>query len=181
MNVIPTTIPDVLILEPRLFGDQRGFFMESYNQNIFNQAVGRDVTFVQDNHSRSEHGALRGLHYQIQKPQAKLVRVIQGTVFDVVVDMRRSSPTFGKWFGTELSSENKRQLWAPEGFAHGFVVLSQSADCLYKTTEFYAPEFEQSVIWDDLDLQIDWPFDGTPILSNKDKYGTPFCKAITFP
>ncbi len=181
MNVILTTIPEVLILEPKLFGDQRGFFMESYNQTLFNQAVGRDVTFVQDNHSRSVRGVLRGLHYQTQKTQGKLVRVTQGAVFDVAVDMRRSSPTFGKWFGTELSSENNRQLWVPEGFAHGFVVLSESADFLYKTTDFYAPEFEQSIMWNDPDLAIDWHFDGVPSLSQKDQKGVAFRDAVTFP
>lgn len=181
MNVIPTTIPDVLILEPKVFGDQRGFFLESFNQKLFNQAVGRDVTFVQDNHSRSARGVLRGLHYQTQHTQGKLVRVTHGVVYDVAVDLRRSATTFGQWVGVELSGENQRQLWVPEGFAHGFVVLSDTADFLYKTTDYYAPEFEQAILWNTPDLNITWPYEGEPALSQKDQNGTSLKNAITFP
>jgi dTDP-4-dehydrorhamnose 3,5-epimerase len=169
MKVTPTAIPDVLILEPKVFGDERGFFMESFNQRAFDEAVGRHVEFVQDNHSRSAKGVLRGLHYQLPPhAQAKLVRVVQGRVFDVAVDLRRSSPTFKRWVGVELSSENHRQLWLPEGMAHGFVVLSESADFLYKTTDYYAPSAEGCVRWDDPDLAIAWPFDTAASLSAKD-------------
>lgn len=171
MNVIKTAIPDVLIIEPRVFGDERGFFFESFNQAQFEAAVGRKVNFVQDNHSKSSKGVLRGLHYQIKQPQGKLVRVVQGEVFDVAVDLRRSSPTFGKWLGVILSAENKKQLWVPEGFAHGFLTLSESAEFLYKTTDYYAPEFERCIIWNDTNLNIDWPANHYPRLSDKDMLG----------
>ncbi len=170
MKVIATDLPEVLILEPRVFGDERGFFMESYNARAFNEAVGYDVRFVQDNHSHSERGVLRGLHYQLPPDsQGKLVRVASGRVFDVAVDMRRDSRRFGRWVGVELSSENYRQLWIPEGFAHGFLVLSETADFLYKTTNYYAPRAERAVRWNDADLGIQWPLTGTePKLSDKD-------------
>lgn len=173
MKVTPTAIPEVLILEPKVFGDARGFFMESFNARTFAEVTGVDVQFVQDNHSRSAKGVLRGLHYQLQQPQGKLVRVARGRVFDVAVDMRRSSPTFGRWVGTELSEENNRQFWVPAGFAHGFVVLSDSADFLYKTTDYYAPQFECSVAWNDPALGIHWGLAeagiAEPLLSAKDK------------
>ncbi len=159
MNVIKTAIPDVLILEPKVFGDHRGFFLESWNQRSFDEALGRHVIFVQDNHSRSQQGVLRGLHYQLEHTQGKLVRVTHGRVFDVAVDLRRSSPTFGRHVAVELSDENHRQLWVPEGFAHGFLVLSESADFLYKTTNYYHPASEQSLLWSDADLTIPWPLD----------------------
>lgn len=168
MNIIPTAIPEVLIIEPKVFGDERGFFFESFNQAKFEAAIGRQVNFVQDNHSKSAKHVLRGLHYQIQQPQGKLVRVVQGEVFDVAVDIRKNSTTFGKWVGEILSAENKKQLWVPEGFAHGFVVLSESAEFLYKTTDYYAPEFERSIIWNDPDISIAWPIDLEPVLSAKD-------------
>lgn len=168
MKATALDIPEVLLIEPNVFGDDRGFFFESFNQARFNEAVGREVSFVQDNHSRSAKGVLRGLHYQIRQPQGKLVRVVEGEVFDVAVDMRQSSPTFGKWVGEVLSAENKRQLWVPAGFAHGFLVTSDSAQFLYKTTDFYAPESERAVIWDDATLNIRWPLETTPILSKKD-------------
>jgi dTDP-4-dehydrorhamnose 3,5-epimerase len=169
MKVTSTALPEVLLLEPRVFGDERGFFMESYNRRAFNEAVGHGVDFVQDNHSRSARGVLRGLHYQLPPhAQGKLVRVTSGSVFDVAVDMRRSSPRFGKWVGYELSAGNKRQLWVPPGFAHGFLVLSESADFLYKTTDYYAPQAEQAVRWDDPDLAIQWPTSGAPTLSDRD-------------
>lgn len=170
MKVTPTALPGVLILEPKVFGDERGFFLESFNQRAFDEAVGRPVGFVQDNHSRSARGVLRGLHYQLPPhAQGKLVRVVSGAVFDVAVDMRAGSPTFGRWAGTELSAQNQRQLWIPPGFAHGFLVLSDSADFLYKTSSYYAPQAEASVRWDDPALAIDWPLDGlTPLLSAKD-------------
>jgi dTDP-4-dehydrorhamnose 3,5-epimerase len=174
MNVIPTAIPDVVILEPKVFGDDRGFFYESFNQKKFEEAIGRQVNFVQDNHSRSTKGVLRGLHYQIQQPQGKLVRCSLGEVFDVAVDIRRSSPTFGKWVGVNLSAENKRQLWVPEGFAHGFVVLSEVAEFLYKTTDYYAPEYERCIVWNDPGLAIDWPLEKKPMLSQKDAQGLLF-------
>lgn len=180
MQVKATQIPDVLIIEPEVFGDDRGFFFESYNQRSFHQATGITPTFVQDNHSKSVKGVLRGLHYQIQQPQGKLVRVIAGEVFDVAVDLRRSSPTFGRWIGEVLSAQNKRQLWVPEGFAHGFLVLSESAEFLYKTTDYYAPEHERSIIWDDRDLSIAWPTQVDIQLSAKDKAGVPFDKAEVF-
>ena len=157
MKVTPTAIPEVLIIEPKVFGDARGFFFESFNQKAFDEAIGRHVDFVQDNHSRSAKGVLRGLHYQIQQPQGKLVRVVSGAVFDVAVDIRRSSATFGKWVGVELSEQNQRQLWVPEGFAHGFLVLTETADFLYKTTDYYAPAYERSVMWNDPAIGIDWP------------------------
>lgn len=169
MQITATALPEVLMLEPKMFGDSRGFFMESFNQRVFDKAVGRSVVFVQDNHSRSTRGVLRGLHYQLAPhAQGKLVRVTAGRVFDVAVDMRRSSPGFGRWAGAELSGENQRQLWIPPGFAHGFIVLSESADFLYKTTDYYAPQFERSVRWDDASLGIDWPGDMTPVLATKD-------------
>ncbi|CAM5217355.1 dTDP-4-dehydrorhamnose 3,5-epimerase [Alishewanella longhuensis] len=180
MNIITTAIADVLIFEPRVFGDERGFFYESFNQKVFEQAVGRSVNFVQDNHSKSAKGVLRGLHYQVQQPQGKLVRVVQGEVYDVAVDLRRSSPTFGQWVGTHLSAENKRQFWVPEGFAHGFVVLSETAEFLYKTTDFYAPEFERSIRFDDADLAINWQYASQPVLSAKDQQGLAFINAETF-
>jgi len=181
MKAIPTAIPDVLIIEPKVFGDSRGFFFESFNQARFDEAVGHPVGFVQDNHSRSAKGVLRGLHYQIQKPQGKLVRVVRGSVFDVAVDIRRSSPTFGQWVGVELTEDNHRQLWVPPGLAHGFVVTSESADFLYKTTEFYAPEHERAILWNDADLGIAWPEIGmAPLLSGKDAAASAFKSAETF-
>jgi dTDP-4-dehydrorhamnose 3,5-epimerase len=179
MNVIDTEIPDVKIIEPKVFGDERGFFFESFNQKVFEAAIGRKVEFVQDNHSKSVKGVLRGLHYQLPPmEQGKLVRVVQGEVFDVAVDIRKSSPTFGKWVGVNLSAENKRQLWIPEGFAHAFLTLSETAEFLYKTTNFYSPEHEKTIIWDDFDLSIKWPIDKTPNLSKKDLLGIPFPQAI---
>ena len=173
MTITQTDIPGVLIIEPKVFGDDRRFFFESFNQQQFDQAVGRQTTFVQDNHSRSVKNVLRGLHYQIQHPQGKLVRVAQGEVFDVAVDIRKNSPAFGKWVGIVLSAENKKQLWVPEGFAHGFLVLSETAEFLYKTTDYWYPEFERSIIWNDADLKIDWPLAGAqPILAAKDMAGT---------
>ncbi|MFM9057875.1 MAG: dTDP-4-dehydrorhamnose 3,5-epimerase [Planctomycetaceae bacterium] len=174
MNVIPTAIDGVLILAPKVFGDSRGFFFESYNQQAFDQAVGGPVTFVQDNHSRSARGVLRGLHYQVERPQGKLVRVVAGAVFDVAVDIRRDSPTFGRWVGVELSAENKRQVWIPPGLAHGFLVRSESADFLYKTTDFYFPAHERCIRWDDPTLAIDWALDGPPVVSEKDSRGSSF-------
>jgi dTDP-4-dehydrorhamnose 3,5-epimerase len=172
MNVTPTAIPGVLIIEPKVFGDARGFFYESFNQNAFNEATGTNHQFVQDNHSRSGKGVLRGLHYQIQQPQGKLVRVVRGAVFDVAVDIRKSSPTFGQWVGVELSEENHRQMWVPPGFAHGFLVTSESVDFLYKTTDYYAPEYERCIAWNDPALAISWPLAGnTPQLSIKDQTG----------
>lgn len=180
MNATPLAISDVILLEPRVFGDDRGFFFESFNQREFNDAVGRDVTFVQDNHSRSAKNVLRGLHYQIKQPQGKLVRVVAGEVFDVAVDIRRSSRTFGTWVGEILSAENKKQLWIPEGFAHGFVVLSDYAEFLYKTTAYYAPEFERSIAWNDPAIGIQWSIDGGPQLSAKDKLGLSLNEAELF-
>lgn len=177
MKAVPTAIPDVLIIEPQVFGDERGFFFESFNQKRFDELVGRTVQFVQDNHSRSKKNVLRGLHYQIQQPQGKLVRVCVGEVFDVAVDLRRSSPTFGNWIGVKLSAENKRQLWIPEGFAHGFVVLSDHAEFLYKTTDYWAPQHERTIAWNDPDLAIEWPIDEEPILAAKDAAGLPFSRA----
>lgn len=180
-TVTPTAITDVLVLEPKVFGDARGFFLESYNQRDFAQATGLQVNFVQDNHSRSSRGVLRGLHYQIQHPQGKLVRVTQGEVFDVVVDMRRSSPTFGRWVGETLSGTNHKQMWVPPGCAHGFVVLSDSADFLYKTTDYWHPEHERSVLWNDPELAIAWPLQGLqPTLAAKDAQGTPWRQAQAF-
>ena len=180
MKVIRTEIPDVLLLQPRIFSDERGYFLESWNARAFNSAVGSDVQFVQDNHSRSACGVLRGLHYQIRQPQGKLVRVARGRVFDVAVDLRKSKPTFGRWTGTELSDDNHRQLWIPPGFAHGYLVLSESADFLYKTTDYYAPEHERCLIWNDPEIGIDWPLDREPVLSTKDRLGLPFSKAEVF-
>ena len=181
MKVTSTAIPEVLIFEPKVFGDDRGYFMESFNQKIFDEAVGRHVEFVQDNHSRSSKGVLRGLHYQLQQPQGKLVRVASGAVFDVAVDIRRSSSTFGKWVGVELTAENHRQLWVPEGFAHGFLVLSESADFLYKATDFYAPTHERAIIWNDVSLAIEWPaMDQEPSTSGKDGAAPSFLVAEKF-
>lgn len=181
MRIIATAIPDVLVLEPKIFGDERGFFFESYNQKLFEQAIGASFSFVQDNHSRSARGVLRGLHYQIKQPQGKLVRVAAGEVFDVAVDMRKSSPTFGCWVGEILSADNKRQLWVPPGFAHGFQVLSEYAEFLYKTTDYYAPEHERCVAWNDSELAIAWPLAGEPSLSAKDQAGAAFGAAEVYP
>jgi dTDP-4-dehydrorhamnose 3,5-epimerase len=169
LSITPTAIPDVLLIEPKVFGDDRGLFFESFNQAKFESLVGRQVNFVQDNHSRSVKNVLRGLHYQIQQTQGRLVRVVQGEVFDVAVDIRKSSPTFGRWVGEILSADNNKQLWVPEGFAHGFLVLSDAAEFLYKTTDYYAPEFERSIIWNDPDIAIKWPLDVEPVLSVKDQ------------
>jgi dTDP-4-dehydrorhamnose 3,5-epimerase len=168
MKVIETRIPGVLILEPKVFGDERGFFMESFNARVFADATGLDVSFVQDNHSKSARNVLRGLHYQVEQQQGKLVRVVQGSVYDVAVDIRPGSPTFGHWEAVELSGENKRQFWIPPGLAHGFLVLSESAEFLYKTTDYYAPQHERSLRWDDQQLAIPWPLSGAPLLSAKD-------------
>ena len=181
MQAVQTALPGLLIIEPKVFGDARGFFFESFNQRVFEQLTGRSANFVQDNHSRSARNVLRGLHYQIRQPQGKLVRVVAGEVFDVAVDIRRSSPTFGQCEGTMLSAENKRILWIPEGFAHGFVVLSEYAEFLYKTTDYWAPEHERSILWNDPDLAIDWHLAGaTPLLSGKDQAGKPFREAELF-
>ena len=180
MKVISTKIPDALILEPKIFGDERGFFFESFNKKQFKELTGIDKEFVQDNHSLSSRGVLRGLHYQIKQPQGKLVRVVRGEVFDVVVDLRKSSSTFGQWVGVVLSAENKRQFWIPEGFAHGFVVLSDEAEFLYKTTDYYAPEHERCIRWNDADLAIDWHYSGEPLISDKDAQGVLFNKADIF-
>jgi len=181
MKATPLAIPDVLLIEPKVFGDARGFFYESYNQKAFEAAVGMAVDFVQDNHSRSVKGVLRGLHYQIQQAQGKLVRVVQGSVFDVAVDIRRSSPTFGQWVGAMLTEENKHQLWVPGGFAHGFLVLSDTAEFLYKTTDYYAPEHERCIAWNDPELNIDWPLDVEPTLSLKDGQGQSLADAHVYP
>jgi len=181
MNIIPTKISDVLIIEPRVFEDQRGFFFESYNSKAFREKTGVEADFVQDNHSRSSSHVLRGLHYQIQQPQGKLVRVVAGAIFDVVVDLRKSSPTFGQWVGSLISAENKQQLWVPVGFAHGFCVLSDYAEVQYKTTDYYAPQHERCIIWNDPDLAIAWPLEQAPIVSAKDQAGTPFKEAEMFP
>jgi dTDP-4-dehydrorhamnose 3,5-epimerase len=180
VRVTSTNIPEVLIIEPKVFGDDRGFFFESFNQQAFNDAVGQDVQFVQDNHSRSAKDVLRGLHYQTQQTQGKLVRVTLGAVFDVAVDLRKSSSTFGQWVGVELSEDNHRQLWVPAGFAHGFVVLSHCAEFLYKTTDYYVPEFERCIIWDDPDIGINWPMDDDPQLSVKDQQGLSLNDAEVF-
>lgn len=180
MEVIDTSIPDVKLLKPRVFGDERGFFMESYNKQTLAELLGLDLEFVQDNHSRSSKNVLRGLHYQLKQAQGKLVRVVAGEVFDVAVDLRRSSPTFGKWEGAILSAKNNHQLWVPAGFAHGFVVLSETADFLYKTTDYYAPEHEKCIKWDDPTIAIEWPFEGEPSLSEKDKQGVAFEQAATY-
>ena len=179
MKVQPTQIAGVLIVEPDVFGDDRGFFLESFNEREMRK-IGIDAHFVQDNHSRSQRNVLRGLHYQIHQPQGKLVRVVRGTVFDVAVDLRRGSPSFGKWVGAELSAENKRLFWLPPGMAHGFVVLSDSADFLYKATDYYAPQFERTILWNDPDLGIAWPLAGEPVLSAKDAAGLPFREAEVF-
>ena len=181
MRIERTAIPEVLILEPQVFGDARGFFFESFNQRRWQEETGLQTVFVQENHSRSVRNVLRGLHYQIQQPQGKLVRVISGEVFDVAVDLRRSSPTFGAWTGIHLSAENKKQFWVPEGFGHGFVVLSEAAEFLYLTTNYYAPEHERSIIWNDADLGIDWPVTGEPILSAKDQAAPSLRDADLYP
>ena len=173
-KIIPTSLSDVLILEPQVFGDERGFFFESFNAEDFEVATGVKATFVQDNHSRSQEGVLRGLHYQVEQPQGKLIRVVIGEIFDVAVDVRRNSPDFGKWVGVNLSAENRRQLWVPEGFAHGFYALAQSSDVLYKTTAYYAPEHERTLLWNDPHLGISWPIVGSPSLSAKDRVGRAF-------
>lgn len=181
MNIIPTTLPDVLIIEPKVFGDDRGFFFESFNQAAFAQATGLNPQFVQDNHSRSAKGVLRGLHYQIQQAQGKLVRVVRGRVFDVAVDLRRSSAHFGRWVGVELTESNHRQLWVPPGFGHGFLTLSDSAEFLYKTTDYYAPQHERCIAWNDPAIAIDWPLEGiTVALSAKDQQGLSLTQAETF-
>ena len=181
MKVTPTAIPEVLIIEPKVFGDARGFFYESFNQKAFNEATGTDCQFVQDNHSRSSKGVLRGLHYQVKQPQGKLVRVVRGAVFDVAVDIRKGSPTFGQWVGMELTEENHKQLWIPAGFAHGFIVTSESAAFLYKTTDYYAPEHERCIAWNDPAICIEWPARTTqPSLSAKDQQGLALHHAETF-
>ena len=180
MNVISTAIPEVLIIEPKVFGDARGFFYESFNQKAFNQATGLNLSFVQDNHSSSAKGVLRGLHYQIQQPQGKLVRVVRGTVFDVAVDIRKGWPTFGQWVGIELSEDNHKQHWIPAGFAHGFLVTSESAEFLYKSTDYYSPEHERCIAWNDPALGIQWPLTASPSLSAKDQQGLALCEAETF-
>jgi dTDP-4-dehydrorhamnose 3,5-epimerase len=179
MQVIPAAIPDVLIIEPKVFGDARGFFLESWNERAFLKA-GIKARFVQDNHSRSARNVVRGLHYQIKQPQGKLIRVTAGEVFDVAVDIRRSSPTFGKWIGNKLSGENKLMMWIPPGFAHGFSVLSEYAEFLYKTTDYYSPEYERTILWNDPDLAVSWQVSGEPLLSAKDRAGIPFKKAEVF-
>lgn len=181
MQNVATTISDLVILEPKVFGDERGFFYESFNARRFTQLTGVAAEFVQDNHSKSARGVLRGLHYQIKQPQGKLVRVVAGEVFDVAVDIRKSSPTFGEWVGVHLSAANRCQVWIPPGFAHGFVVLSESAEFLYKTTNYWAPEHERSILWDDPAIGIEWPFAGEPKLSAKDKLGKPLADAEVFP
>ena len=181
MKATRLAIPDVVLIEPKVFGDARGFFFESFNQKAFNEATGTNHAFVQDNHSRSSQGVLRGLHYQIQQPQGKLVRVARGRVWDVAVDIRKSSPTFGQWVGAELSEDNQHQLWVPPGFAHGFVVLSESADFLYKTTDYYAPEHERCIAWNDPQLAIAWPIAEAPSLSAKDMQGLTFAQAPVYP
>ena len=181
MKATRLAIPEVVLIEPKVFGDARGFFFESFNQKAFNEATGTNHQFVQDNHSRSAKGVLRGLHYQIQQPQGKLVRVAQGAVFDVAVDIRKSSPTFGQWVGEVLSADNHRQLWVPPGFAHGFMVLSETAEFLYKTTDYYAPVYERCIVWDDPTLAIDWKLSGRqPLLSAKDAQGLPLATAELF-
>ncbi|MBC3949227.1 MULTISPECIES: dTDP-4-dehydrorhamnose 3,5-epimerase [Pseudomonas] len=180
MNATPLAIPEVILFEPKIFGDDRGFFYESFNQKVFEEAVGRPINFVQDNHSSSMRGVLRGLHYQIKQPQGKLVRVSQGEVLDVAVDLRKKSPTFGKWVAAKLSAANRHQLWVPEGFAHGFLVLSEKAEFLYKTTDYYAPQFERSLAWNDPELGIDWQLDGLPTLSSKDQLASLLSDAEVF-
>jgi len=180
MHATPLAISDVMVFEPKVFGDERGFFFESFNHKVFEEVLGRQVSFVQDNHSRSVKGVLRGLHYQVKQPQGKLVRVISGEVFDVAVDLRRRSPTFGQWVGIHLSAENKKQLWIPEGFAHGFVVLSEVAEFVYKTTDYWAPEHERSLAWNDPTVAIDWPLDRAPSLSGKDQQAVSLTAADVF-
>jgi len=180
MKIAATILPEIFVLEPAVHGDERGFFFESFNQKRFEEAIGRKTQFVQDNHSRSVKGVLRGLHYQIRQPQGKLIRALQGEIFDVAVDLRRHSATFGKWSGTVLSAENKKQMWVPEGFAHGFVVMSETAEILYKVTDYYAPQHERSLLWNDAAIAIAWPLDGTPILSVKDRVGAPLAQAEVF-
>ena len=181
MHLVPTAIPDLLILEPKVFGDDRGFFYESFNQRRFTELTGVSAPFVQDNHSKSARNVLRGLHYQIRQPQGKLVRVIAGEVWDVAVDIRRNSPSFGRWVGTHLTAENKKMLWIPQGFAHGFVVLSDSAEFLYKTTDYWAPEHERCIVWNDPDLAVDWQLgNATPLLSAKDQAGKRLLEAEIF-
>jgi dTDP-4-dehydrorhamnose 3,5-epimerase len=181
MKVTPGALPEVLMLEPRVFGDDRGFFLESYNQRVFREATGVDADFVQDNHSRSARNVLRGLHYQLKQAQGKLVRVVAGEVFDVVVDLRRSSPRFGRWMGLHLSAENKRMLWIPAGFAHGFLALKEATEVLYKATDYYAPEHERCVVWNDPDIAIEWPLAGVPLVSEKDGRGVALKLAESFP
>jgi dTDP-4-dehydrorhamnose 3,5-epimerase len=180
MKITPTAIPEVLVLEPQVYGDERGFFFESFNQRRFEELTGQRGHFVQDNHSRSARNVLRGLHYQINQPQGKLVRVTAGAIFDVVVDLRAASPFFGRWVGVELSAENRRQIWVPAGFAHGFVVTSENAECQYKTTDYWAPEHERSILWSDPALAIDWPITGAPIVSAKDSAGVLLADAEVF-
>jgi len=180
VKIVPSRLPEVLVIEPRVFGDARGFFFESWNEREFEKA-GIAARFVQDNHSRSARNVVRGLHFQIRQPQGKLIRVTAGEIFDVAVDVRRSSPNFGKWAGMRLSADNKTTMWIPSGFAHGFAVLSDYADVLYKTTDYYAPEFERAVLWNDPDIGIDWPLSGAPVLSAKDAAGLPIRRAEVFP
>jgi dTDP-4-dehydrorhamnose 3,5-epimerase len=180
MKISPTRIPDVLLIQPRVFGDARGFFFESYNKKRFRELTGLSLDFVQDNHSMSQKGVLRGLHYQVRQPQGKLVRVVAGEVFDVAVDLRRSSATFGRWVGERLGADNKLQLWVPPGFGHAFYVLSETAEVLYKATDYYAPEHERCIRWDDPDLGIGWPLDGEPLVSEKDQRGVSFKDAEVF-
>lgn len=180
MNIVQTELPGTILIEPKVFGDDRGFFFESYNERLFAEKMGLEVNFVQDNHSRSAQGVLRGLHYQIQQSQGKLVRTIMGSIYDVAVDIRKNSPHFGQWVGFFLSAENKRQLWVPPGFAHGFLVVSEIAEVLYKTTDFYAPQHERSIRWDDPDLNIQWPLESEPILSSKDQAGQTLATAEVF-
>jgi dTDP-4-dehydrorhamnose 3,5-epimerase len=181
VKVTRTAIPEVLLLEPKVFGDERGFFVEPYNKRAFREATGLDVEFVQDNHSRSKRGVLRGLHYQIRQPQGKLIRVVAGRIFDVAVDLRRSSATFGKWVGIDLDAESMRMMWIPAGFAHGFTVLSEMVDMLYKATDYYAPQHERTLRWDEPRLGIAWPLSGEPILSDKDRRGAALADAETYP
>lgn len=181
MKIIPTAIPEVLVIEPAVFGDARGFFFESFNAREFKRLTGIDPPIMQDNHSRSVKNVLRGLHYQIEHPQGKLVRVVQGEVFDVAVDIRRASPTFGKWVANVLSADNKKQMWIPVGFAHGFQVLSEYAEVLYKTTDYYSPQHERCILWNDPQLAIDWPLKDEPVISAKDSRGSPFVSAEVFP
>lgn len=180
MNITPATISDVLVIEPKIFRDERGFFFESFNQRLFAEKIGKSCSFVQDNHSRSVRHVLRGLHYQIRRPQGKLVRVIAGEIFDVAVDIRKGSPTFGQWVGERLSADNKKQFWVPEGFAHGFLVLSDHAEVLYKTTDYWSPQDERCIIWNDATIGIMWPIDGLPVISSKDGHGVTLQTAEVF-